>query len=413
MITNKTDKINQEISGIDNLGDNVHNLIHSLVDQETGQRGYTLTGDKQFLQPYRIGTKMYSIQSKELKSIIRRYPTLAGPVNTMIAKGFYWHDQYGANQVKAQEHGSHVELKSFYAGKAGFDEFRNSSQLALDKISSYKKERLKHIKTLTFRYHLMLIIFSIILFGTLLLLMLRTFQQVTEPILEIRSAILEMAKGNFDYPLPYNRKSKNELSDLVSSLNVMRYQLHNTLNRTKQIAETDSLTGIYNRGFFDLELNKLIDNFCLGGKPFSLIFIDIDHFKLINDMYGHTEGDRILCFVTGLISKHIRETDIFARYGGEEFAVLTSSADAVSFAERLRNIIDHTPFGEYHITASFGISTFLKDDDAKSFIDRADQAMYRAKSMGRNRVAVSTFCSRDIEITKRVYGNDGRKCVSS
>ncbi|NRD77127.1 diguanylate cyclase [Bacillus sp. BRMEA1] len=386
LLFNKTNQIYLEIGRLDNLNVNVHSLIQALVDQETGQRGYNLTGEKQFLKPYNQGTKIYSELSAEIKSNSHSYPSIAAPLNQMIEKGLYWHNHYGAQQVKWQERGTKVTSASLNAGKNSFDDFRASSKIAIDKITSLKGEQLQLVSTLSLRYHLLLILTSVLLFSILILWMLSAFKKIAEPILEVRLAIKELSKGNFDVHLPYDKKHLNEISDLVSSLTVMRYQLQKTINDTKQLAETDALTGIYNRGYFDHRLDELISIFYKYGKSFSLILIDIDHFKMFNDKFGHTEGDRVLRHVTDIISAQILETDVFARYGGEEFAILTTVPDAGSYAERLRKSITLTPLEDYHITASFGICEFQKGDGAKSCIDRADQALYMAKKNGRNRV---------------------------
>ncbi|MEH7108837.1 diguanylate cyclase, partial [Bacillus sp. JJ1764] len=377
---------NQDLDLIAKINEEAHELTESLLNQETGQRGYNLTGDEKFLEPYFFGTDRYSSLAWGLKLNIRRFPSLTDPVNAMIESGFYWHNHYGSQQVIEQGHNMKVTNQSLAKGKESFDEFRSKAKTVYTETSLQREAKIKYISSLTSNYHILLILLSFFLFMTLIVMMLSAFKKVTEPILEVQNAIKEIAGGNFDYPLFDQKKSKDELSELVSSINIMRYQLHQKMNTTMLLAETDSLTGIFNRGFFDKELNKLMVNAHLYGGEFSLILIDIDHFKKFNDSYGHTEGDRALCHVTKLISEQTRYTDVFARYGGEEFAVLVTTPDAASLAEKLRKKIDETLLENYHITASFGISDFQIGEDAKSLINRADQALYEAKRKGRNRV---------------------------
>lgn len=155
-------------------------------------------------------------------------------------------------------------------------------------------------------------------------------------------------------------------------------------------ATTDTLTGIFNR----LKFNELLDLEIRGvmryGHPLSLIMFDIDHFKSINDTYGHLVGDAVLKEIAGLVTGNIRNVDIFARWGGEEFVILSpdSSLKAVSqVAEKLRHLIEVAAFSSpCKVTVSFGLAQFQEDDVANSFIKRADEALYRAKSFGRNRV---------------------------
>ena len=158
-----------------------------------------------------------------------------------------------------------------------------------------------------------------------------------------------------------------------------------------QLAYTDSLTKIYNRLHFAHFLDAEIDKVKRYGGRFSIIFFDLDHFKHINDRYGHLAGDGVLEEVTEIVSKANRSADIFARYGGEEFIILTPETGiegAMTHAERLRKDIDkHSFMTVGHITSSFGVAEFDPEkDDLESLLDRADKALYIAKEDGRNRV---------------------------
>ncbi len=159
----------------------------------------------------------------------------------------------------------------------------------------------------------------------------------------------------------------------------------------RTIAYTDSLTQIYNRLHFAHFLDAEIDKSKRYGGKFSIIFFDLDHFKDVNDNFGHMAGDEVLEQVTRIVSKANRSADIFARYGGEEFIILTPETDlsgALIHAERLRNDIDKYEFpGVGHITSSFGVTEFkVETDTLESLLERADKALYLAKEYGRNRV---------------------------
>ena len=158
-----------------------------------------------------------------------------------------------------------------------------------------------------------------------------------------------------------------------------------------EIAYTDSLTHIYNRLHFSRFLDIEIGKVKRYGGTFSIIFLDLDHFKSINDNYGHLIGDKILRCVTDIISSANRSADIFARYGGEEFIILTPSTDingACAHAERLRKDIETYDFPiDRKVTCSFGVAEFdPAHDTAESITARADNALYLAKENGRNRV---------------------------
>ncbi len=158
-----------------------------------------------------------------------------------------------------------------------------------------------------------------------------------------------------------------------------------------EIAYTDSLTHIYNRLHFAHFLDIEIDKAKRYGSTFSIIFFDLDHFKVVNDNYGHLVGDKVLEKITDIVSKANRSTDIFARYGGEEFIILvaeTNLSGALNHAERLRCDIEKFKFKTAgHITSSFGVTEFIAESDTlETLLDRADKALYLAKEYGRNRV---------------------------
>lgn len=159
----------------------------------------------------------------------------------------------------------------------------------------------------------------------------------------------------------------------------------------KTLAHTDMLTGVYNRMMFEHMLEAEILKTNRYGGTFSLIFLDIDHFKQVNDQFGHPVGDVVLSDFSHLIKKANRLSDLTARYGGEEFVILSISSnlsDTVKHAERLRRAIEMHSFDTANkITCSFGVAEFKKELDTKeSLLKRADDALYEAKQNGRNRV---------------------------
>ena len=156
---------------------------------------------------------------------------------------------------------------------------------------------------------------------------------------------------------------------------------------------TDPLTNIYNRRFFMQMLEREIERTRRNGKPFSLIMFDLDHFKKINDSFGHATGDMVLKKVTETVKKRIRKTDCFARWGGEEFIILlpeTSLKDATRLAEELRVQVSSMVLpGVGHVTASFGVAGFRTTDTIDSILMRVDDMLYEAKAAGRNCVKAS------------------------
>lgn len=157
---------------------------------------------------------------------------------------------------------------------------------------------------------------------------------------------------------------------------------------------TDFLTGLANRRYF----LEMLENFMSLARrhhtPLCIIMADLDHFKAINDTYGHAKGDQILRDFGALLKKYSRKEDLAARFGGEEFIMalpLTNLRGAIHCAERIRIELEGMKWNEIkrQVTGSFGISQFQSPDTPESFIDRADKALYHAKQEGRNRLAVA------------------------
>lgn len=157
----------------------------------------------------------------------------------------------------------------------------------------------------------------------------------------------------------------------------------------KTLSEQDSLTGLYNRRAGDALLNNNIE---LSDSQFGIIMFDIDHFKKINDTHGHDVGDVTLREVVSRCKTRIRSQDMFVRWGGEEFLIFVQDADIKEIAliaEQLRIIISAEPIGsDITVTASFGVSIFNKMDTPESLLKKADEALYEAKAIGRNRVVI-------------------------
>ncbi len=158
----------------------------------------------------------------------------------------------------------------------------------------------------------------------------------------------------------------------------------------KELSELDGLTDIPNRRSFDAKLEDYLSNTLLKNLKFSLIMLDIDHFKGINDTFGHQAGDAVLSELASLIKENIRKDDFFARFGGEEFMIISNNisvSGAVELAEKLRLTIETHGFPlKINVRCSFGVTACKRGDTADIIIKRVDDALYKAKENGRNRV---------------------------
>jgi two-component system cell cycle response regulator len=175
----------------------------------------------------------------------------------------------------------------------------------------------------------------------------------------------------------------------------LQKELLETNKRLELLSITDGLTKLYNHRYFQDELLRAFEESQRYQRPLSLAIIDIDFFKKVNDTYGHSVGDEVLRAVAKIFKESIRSTDLGARYGGEEFAVMmpeTELDDALTFAEKIRMLIEKTPFettaGTIHATVSIGVASVphTRIHSAKEVVVAADKALYRAKKNGRNQV---------------------------
>lgn len=191
---------------------------------------------------------------------------------------------------------------------------------------------------------------------------------------------------------------RNELMARVrTQIRRHRYamELRESVNHSIALAVTDDLTGLYNRRYFDRHLNVLLGKAQEQERPLAVMILDIDHFKAVNDTYGHDVGDVVLKEFSARVKRNIRGVDLACRFGGEEFVVLMPDADmsnAELVAERVRQAIAEKPFEiggsrPLSVTVSVGVSFSESDADTpETLIKRADVALYRAKREGRNRV---------------------------
>ena len=166
-------------------------------------------------------------------------------------------------------------------------------------------------------------------------------------------------------------------------------QLENQKTSLEQIAGIDDLPRAYYRTKFQQLFKQTLEENKINPKSICLVIFDIDHFKKINDTYGHNKGDEVLVNISQFIKSNIRMSDIFCRWGGEEFTLLlvgSNIEDGIKICEKIRLLVEKHPFLEDRIvTISMGISQYLPDDTLETFVARADSALYRAKKSGRNR----------------------------
>ncbi|TWC22934.1 MULTISPECIES: GGDEF domain-containing protein [unclassified Pseudomonas] len=182
----------------------------------------------------------------------------------------------------------------------------------------------------------------------------------------------------------------------VTDVATNRHQLQAANAQLQLLSSTDRLTGLYNRGHWEESLKAAYARHQRYGNNSSLVMFDIDHFKRVNDTYGHQAGDKVIEQVARLVREHVRDSDVAGRYGGEEFGVVLSDTDkagARMFAERLRKAVEEmdVPYGDVVIrfTISLGVADLSRPSSSHAeLIAWADEALYTSKKTGRNRVTV-------------------------
>ena len=208
------------------------------------------------------------------------------------------------------------------------------------------------------------------------------------------------AKGAADHVVkPFDQRELAARIGVHLRLKILQDELREANRRLEQMARTDGLTGLMNRQYFTETLLAEFQRSLRYKTPFSVILLDIDHFKSVNDTHGHPMGDRVLRNVANILGALIRNTDHASRYGGEEFALLlpqTKAEGARRLGERLRLQLENSRHqsdeATLNVTASFGVAAFDLErpvEDPAALMKLADTALYQAKEQGRNRVCVA------------------------
>ncbi len=218
-----------------------------------------------------------------------------------------------------------------------------------------------------------------------------------------------IGKGVVAMDVTGQHRSRSDAEIALQAAEQMNAQLRLAVEVLEQLASTDRLTKAWNRRRFEEAVDGEIHRFHRYGHPISLMLLDIDHFKRVNDNYGHQEGDRVLKQVAECIFATIRKSDSLTRWGGEEFIILmpnTGLSYAGKLAERIRAHIAAQSFANIgSVTVSIGVAALQPDSSYEDWLDRADRAMYTAKSGGRNRVEVDATFSSAPSVDEHVEGH--------
>jgi len=223
----------------------------------------------------------------------------------------------------------------------------------------------------------------------------RSLEEARSFVLSKLRAIKSALESKRKQDASYLQHAHEKMGNLQKGFERMKKEIGQVHKKTRILEQEillDSLTGIYNRRAYEMRIKEELSRYQRYNQPFSLILFDIDHFKKINDQFGHQAGDKCLREITARIRPSLRHCDFLARYGGEEFTIIlpgTIEEDAHRVAEKVRNLIEKTRFlyqgAEVPVTISVGLTQALPtDQDAEALFKRVDTAMYQAKKEGRN-----------------------------
>ena len=285
-------------------------------------------------------------------------------------------------------------------------DFKKTNEIFLNKINPYYKNANLRANTLlqkideiaknnykeaTERF---VFIRNILIFGTLLGILFASIaailliRSIVRPLNKAVTHFKHISEGNMNQNISVS--SQDEIGQVLSGLAVMQGKLKILISELDQLARTDELTGAWNRRRFEETVETEMDRLRRYGQRLSLMILDVDHFKKINDLYGHSIGDQVLIDLSNTIRSSLRVSDSLTRWGGEEFIILcpNTTAETVSkLAERLRKEVSSIEFQKVgNITLSFGVAECGAEETWEQWLHRADEALYLAKSGGRDRV---------------------------
>ena len=226
------------------------------------------------------------------------------------------------------------------------------------------------------------------------------FEQITllDDIKRIKSELVREVDNMRAMVRDKENLDQKALDSLSSQVDILKKEL----NKARHSANTDGLTGVNNRKALDHHLRRMVERNTITRAPFSLLMMDLDDFKELNDTYGHTVGDRMLLAFAQKCRAAVRNDDFLARYGGEEFTLILPGASLRNATKKAKQLCRSVAAAKYaaddsskadvvSITVSIGVSTYQSGDTAKHLVDRADQCLYKAKAAGKNRVVAENM----------------------
>ncbi|MFB5192974.1 diguanylate cyclase [Alicyclobacillus fastidiosus] len=268
-------------------------LTVALTDEETGQRGFDLTGDVTLLSPFTAGTQQFNEVASELMTLTAADSALHASVEKIIATGRLWHTEYGQPQVEKRWEHQPLTDEELLQGRGVFQRFRDQVRQVkawTDEQLEADQNRLQALRTITLYVTVGIVGLTMLILTILLIHQLRSW---IRPINRLTTVVNGYSEGELAVPVP-ELEERSELGGLFAGIESMRKSLLASFHSMQMDALSDGLTGIGNRRYFDGQLGQAVSMAQLDGREFCVLLCDIDHFKSLNDTFGHQVGDLVL-----------------------------------------------------------------------------------------------------------------------
>jgi diguanylate cyclase (GGDEF)-like protein len=364
-------------------------LSRAFVDQETGQRGYLLTSNVIALELYEVGTvaanRLIPTLEKELAGLPDADELLA-LFDDELAAAAIWKDHIADRQIAVLRAGSisRAQLDQMVLdAKDTFDKLRERFRAFNARIDALIDEQIAHIRSVLQMANISQWVALSILAVSVVGCIITVRRMLTQPVDRLVRTVRAVADGDYDQPI--GRSGPREFAEISAAVDDMR-------NRLRELAQIDSVTGLVNRAETMARLDTALRKPRSPGVVVGVLYCDIDHFKQINDTWGHAVGDAVLSTIASRMRECVHLDDTVGRIGGDELLILLPSAagadEVVEIGDRIRQLAAE-PIHQFGLTVQTTLSIGAASsgdpgEDAAAVTARADAAMYRAKQAGRN-----------------------------
>ncbi len=337
------------------------------------------------------------IQSEQIENNLQHlaaYPQLLPPqelTTLRILFHSYYKNAYAFSEARLNQHTSGEEYDQLIEN---MNRYYGQASAAFDNMKLGVQQRLsQQVEETNRRFHRLLLLG--VAMGLLLIVLITAISfalslSTRRSLSEINRALKNIAQESPDFSARLQRNSDDELGELVGWFNLLTEKLERDYKKIETLSITDKLTQLYNRTKIDELFQMEISKAARYHEPLSVIMLDLDHFKSVNDNHGHQVGDRVLQELAAVLQENVRDCDHLGRWGGEEFIIIAPNTDlshARQQAEKLRQAIADFNFSVVrHKSGSLGVASYHDSDSEESLSKRADDCLYLAKERGRNRV---------------------------